>query len=635
MIISWEQMNDYSDPFGGGLFNLGEDGVVSDITGWRSRIPPISELFDYARVSSIMSESGGSETVGVSKIIGDAAMADWVRSTRQILGELAMTTGIISSALPNVNTIMKARTADLLSALDVVGQVLDSELFEMAMNAIGAIPIVGWIIKIVYEIANAVARVVVAVFRGKDTEAREIARDTLTIPMSSMDFTKSANDAVVQEVFNKIKERDSSYMISPPFSVDSSSDLRDLFAPERVFDDKNMQEFGPSQQGWAAGYLIKGRNPLGLGYIPGSASMTNNIFLKHGSDNTAKVTNGGSLKDMAELTPTAQMAATTWWSNVNKPGPSMFSVNPLSHIGEWSGYIHGMYRLVQDLGKGWGLHPTALEPFTNKYMCFGNKREGYNTTGASNCRLEDSGKKRTIEAGLGGWGFGASLLYGHLGRLFFNREKPFHNPPPSNLEGISGSTYKMGSLGLDVPRPDAIDYGQSVPVKALNELYDRQRAALDSLQCMYVDGNNDGGRFPAFHGNTPLRNLWRDAVTNVFSSGAWRRVVYQDIPPGEVKEVFAQYAQQHGITDLEDFNRPCAPGEPLSSCGGTSGGMKILYGGRIPDSPSLPTPNMSGAALDRMPPPRMQRPGGSSSKTGALTAIIAAGALAYIFTQRK
>lgn len=652
MIIDWNQIRSSGFAFGDNVFN----GTVSadPEDRWESLIPDITSISETSQVDPAFAENMQDDAEDdksisdkwapqrrISQYIAQLAMKDWVHGTRQTLGAVAQTTGIVGADLLNVSTICRADVPDIVKAFDVTDAVIGSKAFEMAINAIGVIPVVGWIIKAAYEISKTVTDVILAVQKSNTAAARRELAKSLTIPFGAMDFTRDANDALARQFFSRVKGDRADDLIRPAYGFDGNDGA---FVAEGVYGD-DMPSSGPGY-GMAAGTIVHGSSDGGggFGYVPGSSSMTRSIFFPTGL-NSGGGCSVRSARDMASLYPTAQSLCTGWWSQVNTPGPSMFSVQPRASKGHWENYIEKMFALAEDLMKGWSCAPTG-KPFTNKFKCL--KDEPYLWESSSTGGMGGCGEKTKMTSG--DWmtipsEFGRTAhpnFYGYLCRLYFGIEDPFDMDKGglSQLPIVANFTYKNDS-GHDYYRANALDLSESVPVSALETLYNNQKATLKSIKCMYVSGEDDNhgnrDRFPAFNDHT-LRTLWRDSVTDIFASGSWRRVSYQDMPEGEAKSQFRQLAISKGIQDVDNFNRPCAPGEnPRTSDCGFKMSTQLSSGYQMPDNPTLPTaPTMNGAVLQATIARTLRRPGGSTKKkSSALPLVLGAGAIALLMMRGR
>jgi hypothetical protein len=577
--------------------------------------------------------------LAIQQFIGELAIADWVEGTRQTIGEIAQVAGVLSSGFNQIDTIFDQKTSDVMKGFDIAGMVLDSEVFNMAMNAIGAIPIVGWIVKIVYEIARSIAGFVEAAKNEDAAAARRAFAKGLSIPIGATNFDPKANDLMAMVFFRCI----AGYQSNTPDQLLRPSYRMDMNAPNMGFNAYGVKRKDGDDM--ATGWIVAADEAVGMGFVPGSSSITRSLFFPAGistAPNTCGIgCGGGAMRDMGTLYPTAQNLCTTWWSQINKPGPAMYTVQPRKWKNEWSNYVEHMYALIETVLMGWTCAPTG-KPFTDRFKCYspeltcggGRKKR---QEGMGSCDHDNRGKELRIPSDFGRSSHTAA--YGYLCQLFFGIQDPFKQSKGGldQLPRVGSQSYS-NDLGSKFYRADALNMDKSVPVAALENLYIRQKASLKSLNCMYVNGEDNGrDQFAAFH-DSSLRNQWRQSVTDVFSSGSWRRVVFQDMPDGPAKNDFYQYAKSKGISDVENYNRPCLPGEdPRSSnCGPPKVSQMLSAGSQIPTDPSLPAPPMNTAVVKAE---LIRDIGGTGSRRGKkssnLPLLLGAGAVAFLLLKGR
>lgn len=644
MIIDWQRMNDFTDPFGGKIFrNKVMDSAAND---WKSRLPDIYELSNTIAADPAMAAQFGYSEYAefvkkppvlepLQEFIGELVLADWVDGVRQTLGEIVQVVGIVSDLFEDLDMIFSSKRSSVLEALDVIGGVIKSDMFQMGLDAIGAIPIVGWIIKAVYEIAKVVATFVINEIDERDSLSRKEMAKMLTIPISATQLSPESNDFAAKAFFKAISDSRSQDIILPSYRM-AAKDHNMGFEAEGVYVNEGDD--------MAVGWVVRGAQLTGgLGFVPGTSNITRSLFFTSGvssaPDSCVIGCDTRGMRDLGTILPTAQNLCTGWWSQVNKPGPSMFSVEPLAAINDWENYIEQMFALAENVMKGWTCAPTGF-PFQDKFTCYeelacGKDPQKINKVykGMGDCTYGRRGRPLNIPKDFGRGS--EAVLYGYLCQLYFGISEPF-NKKRGGLEQLPrvGNQHYLNDLGSKRYRADALDMSKSVPVAALNDLYENQKATMKSLQCMYVAGDEGNrGRFPAFK-KSNLRSMWVESVTEVFSSGAWRQISFQDIPDGEVKNAFYQKAKQAGIKDVKNYNRPCAPGEPPGQCGFRGGRAQVAAGTYMRKDPALPKkPGINGAVLNA----ELIRMGGKKkkSKGGNLALLLGAGALAYIFMKGR
>lgn len=282
MIVNWTDIETESSPFAKTF-----KGRVSEDPhdSWEGRIPDITTLKDSialdpalaAQVSSgNLSEFASVAEIknsGLTKYIGDLAMADFIDGTRDSLGQVVRGAGILTTEISPIATILTSDKNDIIKGFDVGRAILDSKVFEMAMDAIGAVPIVGWIAKIILEIGKSIAGIVASVRKNKVNVAKmEMARE-LTIPIKAIKFTPDTDDAQTRSFFRQIGNVRGAIpqtVIMPPY--DSSATPKNSDAEYGMFSAADVKD--KESDDLRLGWIISGVPSGGMGFVPGTSSVT-------------------------------------------------------------------------------------------------------------------------------------------------------------------------------------------------------------------------------------------------------------------------------------------------------------------------------------------------------------------------
>lgn len=651
MRFTWDELNDPANPFGPNVF--GHKIIEDPGLRWETSMPDITSLREGSAVdpafASILSADAardvGDSDASIMQYIARNAIDDCVRGTRQLIGEMVQTTGVGSNVFPAVQKIFTGSVVDIRGGFDAINGVLDSKTFDMGMNMIGAIPVIGWIIKIGVNIGKAVAGIAKIMEEQEYSQALLEIQKRLTIPLDNLQPDKGRDEIQTRIFFERISKEKNRYnpqgVIVPAYSAEK-------FYAEGVYEDSGQSptDLGKSAEG-AAGWVVHGEPTGGIGYIPGTAEVSRSLFFPAGIDSlkgNKYACRQQSMRDLGTLYPSTTNIVTSWWSQVLKPGPAMFSVDPRAAVGEWENYIEGLFGLCKDIGKdGWTCVPTAI-PFTNEFVCTKPYSRGTD--------LEDRHKRGFGGCKAGRWGsanlgdiytipddFGSRNHFGFYLQLvnrFFNSKATLDDIWYGRIPLIGSKKKYLQKPESEAKwwTPDSWDYSKSIPVKALQNLYDRQVATLDSLECMYVNGEDEEGRrlFGAFN-NSSLRNHWRASVTAILNSNDWRRVVYADVPEGPAKAALREVAHNNNVKP-EDLNPPCPPGSPLQ-CSMQNG--LYLQARSVLGDPSLPQPApLEGMSLFSTDQEKdlgitlgtMQATGASKGKKGGGEGILLLGAAA-------
>jgi len=653
MIVKWSEILDpHTDNPLAKQFPSIQD-VLENPDEWKSNLPDIQTLINHSlsdpalaggNFSTFKNEvlSAGSTLDPLMQAVGRIAMGDFVKGMRVSLGNVAMSTGILMNDVMAVSSIMQSNQSDIMKGFNVVGAALDSPMFEMALDAIGAVPFVGWVIKTIYNISKTIAEVIEQSNDLSDQVAKRSVAERLTIPMRATGFSHEANEFLTRNFF-KALSNDPQKLILPAYNPNpqgGSCPQGYTDGPWRMFCAAGVRE-NDDWDAMAEGWVVAGADgDYGFGYVPGTSAVTRSLFFRSGVRSAPGSHRLGceayGVRDLGTLYPTPTNLCAALWSQVSKPSPAMFMFDPLAAKSPWETYMDHMFALSKNLLKGWSCAPTGY-PFTDKFKCTsdldgaGNPRE----EGMGGCR-GGTGKKHNR------WGdtltipsdFGYesnTVLYAYLAELYFGIRELYSRDRGGiqRLPHLSGKaidkpgSYYENHMGSKFFRPDAIDYSESTPVKALEALYNGQKATLDSRMCMYVNGE-DPVRFPAFR-DSNLKSLWQQSVTTVLNSNDWRTINYKDIPDGPAKQAFYQRAKSAGIDDVENFTGIKKHHQMQ---------MQTVLGD--PEPPEMPP--MTGTDIDisefgvtaKNLPKRK-----SKKKSSNLPLILAGGALAFLFLNNK
>jgi len=650
MIIESIKQSPYGEIFEeSNYINYFEPGSVE------SFIPNISSLVnaDPTLLETIVGdgELKGKDLIG--KYVAEMGIKDFFYGSRALIRESVQNSGIASRKFFAVNEIFKTddlfggKAADSLSRIFSSGfspSGIITNVLDIALDTIGAIPIVGWVVKAVAAISRVITQGAIAIQNAKgDASRARYALSMLSVPYGATEFSEVTNDAYAQHLYQLLKTSPDDIM-SPAFERDPNG-IFSGFACQGV-SSRRGEEFNQDPGTTAEGWIVHpSTNTRCLGFVPGTPSITRSYYLAANQRNVKSSCSGGHLRDLGSLYPTAEGIATGWWSQVNEPGPLMYTVRPMVVRKRWENYIESMFILAQELMSGWSILNSGI-PFSNEFHCnssTGPESEMTGAKGLGGCTNWDvkGHKKKTIPEKCDGHhkNFYASLcaLYFGIGSKDFHALSRLRNGLPRGLpvlkDNHSGFYFDHGKPRRKYARPDNLDFSESVPAKALETLYGNQFASLKSLQCMYVNGD-DTNTFPAFK-DKKLKDHWEQSVRDVFESGSWRSVATVDIPQGQVRNAFENRVRSAGISNVEHFNRPCLPGESpgSSDCGPTMAKGHFAVASPMPEDPSLPNrPTLNGAVLADFIAPGGS--GGGKRKSSAMPLVLGAGALGFMMMKR-
>lgn len=561
------------------------EGTDFNILGWQSSIVPPEVLttsqFDDKLYSELNGMIGGSINDGLS-FLANTYLYNTVSAIRITMGQIASTVGFLQSDFNNINNVFKEQSDDIEIVFKVANAILESEFFQKGMDAVGAIPVVGWIIKIVVKVAESIYKIIDQVIKKKIKKTEDLLKAQEWIPLAN--FDEETDEVLAKLLMARVKNYDIEYLFSP----------RNFYQKFEDFDvrrEKLTDPYGKPYESTSFFNIVSknlgDRNDFGLGFIPGTTMMDG--AMRFPTKACAGVLNSG------DFFPTSRNLANSMYQIVQKPGPAMYTVRADKLINRWETSIDTLLRYAEKSIKlGWTCSPTG-EIGTNNFIC----------------------SKDTV--GLGYKDCSKKIQIGNIAKLTSDGHY-------SAFKQYIADLYFDGALKtktLGKWDPDNIDIAKSTPTQALKILQERQKATLNSLTCLYVGDyikqkiGNSIPLFPTIYNNSDFKKLWQNNVNALLSTkDEWKRVVFWDIPDGDVKNAIYEKAVKAKLN-------PNKPG-PIDN-----GLSKI----KIPSV--LPEPNLPKPFVPRDPPKRIgkNQTSSTSKKSNssiAVPAAIAAGA-AFFF----
>lgn len=488
MIFSTDQLYDASSVF---------HGRGGDPLDWTSRLPDLS-VFGFKADPALMGDLFGGEQVA------QLAMRNVASALRLTAGRVAITQGFSSMQLPLLANLFGDPLEILTKGLDIAKEVLGSKAFSQAIDQIGWIPIVGWIIEILASVVELVIKIVANVRDKNLVEARRALAKIGTIPLAQ--WSQGADEVLARTMMMRLDDYDAQWIVSPRYPARSGSDFK-----------AKPQEVNPGDDRWAGWLVYTGslgagaEGSSGLGFVPGTRNLHGAMELH---------TRGGrDLRDLGSFYPTARLAAVQWWEMIVAGGPAMFSIDARAARAAWADYLRSAVEFGDHVLDGWSMSINAAEFGATHETCV---TELY---GVGECRKAKRGQLVPIP----GTGHRSAYLE-YLFRLFEPRRRD------------TGKGWDR----------DNIDWEDTIPGRALENLQQRQRTVLQSLACMTVDDSVIDGqpRFRAIGTPTskgPLWQRWYESVVTVFQSGDWRRVRFDDVPEGALKQELRERCASAGV----------------------------------------------------------------------------------------
>lgn len=479
-------------------------GRELDVNMWKTQIPSPdmnkSTLFDPQLLDDLYNPNNFK--AGVS-YVGSLYLYNTVTSLRFAVGKLASVVGFLKNEFNNISNMFVESADSIDFIFKTVNSIINSDFFQKGLDAIGAIPIVGWIIKIIAKIAELVYKAIDYVAKNKVEKAKQQLVSQPWIPIA--EFNETADESLNKFMLTKLADGDLEWLFSPRNYFEKFEDFNVLREKRIGSDDQPLSK--------TDFFNITSHNMdgHGLGFIPGGTTIAGPM--RFPTSACAEVLNAG------ELYPTALNTAGSVYQIVQKNGPALFSIYSDRVLAKWETTISNLCEYAnKSIKLGWTCSPTG-EFNTNKFICNSDTEDRYAVKGCD--RKLQYGNKVNLPASMTGH-YSAFLTY--LGRLFFENGSSKCN---------SGWQPK-----------------ETVPGKALTVLKARQYAIIDSINCMYVNDSTIGSlpRFSAIYNDKPLNTKWKNNVNAVLNSKEeWKKVVFWDVPDGEIKESLRELAKKANL----------------------------------------------------------------------------------------
>lgn len=501
-------------------------GSSSDLFNWESELPSMAVFSrlasDPALRSNIMGggswmkqedpATGALIATAPQMFVAELGMYSLAGALRNTVANISITLGYLQNSIQVVQGFFHDPIQSVAASLNVVSDILNSEAFNAAINSIGWIPIVGWIIKILVEVAKIVTSIISVVGDKKQEEARKALALMMTLPQA--EWSADADGIMAQYLQRQALGHNLQWMVYPRYPAQDADDFTGV--PLDV--DNNDR--------WD-GFLVYSKEflnpslevPPGMGFVPGTRNLHGAMELRSPGH--------ANIADIGNFYPTAQAMAANIWEQMLKGHPMALSVNTDAAIEAWASYAHAALDFALPTGsggsgilaRGWSGSPTASFG-ASSHVCM----EGMHDCSGHQIRFA---KMKDIPGD------------GHTDALVSYYQTLFEWRRKSN----SGD-WSLGNLDPYTIRP-AI---------ALQELRSQQESILNSLQCMYVDdaavpiGMASVPRYAGIGTSNnpgPLHSLWQQNVQKVFDSGGWEHVDWSDVPthPDPARGLFSPVRQ--------------------------------------------------------------------------------------------
>lgn len=603
---------DISRPFEGGIESAQELMEFRNPSAVASYLAEVGSDYKFPANPTIREMA-----LGAGAVMRGVSALNQASAGRQALGEVGQAVGFLSRDFTAISTALSAPTSAAMKAATVSITALQSEYVSQALDAIGAVPVVGYIVDIVAAVAQLVTGAVQEGLDAQEARAVRAIQQTYAIPVQSSD--ENLDQSRCRGLFRKIRDAGKGTDIVRPRFLAPSMDHLMVHGVYDPINDK--RPVGMRIQGGGEGGFVEGE-----GFVPGTATLHDNIMYLY--PNT-----GSRIRDAGSLYPTAQSVAGQWWAVVTKAGPALYTVDTRNAIDEWSDLIESLFALAISMESGWAAFPQADA---------GQNTTGIIPVGATEYQCSPANKNitgcgvntnwYTIPSDFrGGQAVGPFATF--LARRFFSVDRAYNLP---SIKRHTMDRTKFINIGTEkyskwMPRPSNLDIEKSVPVRALRNLRERQEFALESMNAFYVNGE-DRETFEAFRSSS-LRAKWREAIVNLLNHGDWKKVVYADMPEGPAKNHVREKIVGIG-EDPETFNMK--PSGPSGMAVGSDVWKSSLSEPKLPEPPQHLVSSAEFIDPDAIRPKRSSsKPGGGKSGGGGTAVLAAAAAGAFILAKRK
>lgn len=585
MIYSWDEVTRDAGIFRGW-------GKQSSPVDWTVKLPALDayQFFSLPGYESFLAGDIGADTnLSLLEIAGRTSVFEGLRNC---MTHVSTTLGYFQTMRPMLKGVFRTEIAQIARAL---GDALDS--FEVAVNAAGVIPVVGWIIKLLYSLAKIVVRLIERVRKRQEErdqrQLHKLAQQTaLPVALASPDV----DQVLGQLLQEKILGYDAEFLIRPRFLATSLDHFRA---------DRQRYPWQPNDEDPCTdAYFLHTGLEGGLGFIPGSMNLHGGIEL---DTRGLKV-----VRDIGDYTPVTQSLAANLWSQILQGGGGLsFAVDTDKVTAEWVTYVFNAMLFAQNkMGTGWSMVSGRM-----------NNDNPLRATGfyCSSCMLplgwKGCNKKRHVKKP------GSPL----------EKVLPFQGPG----HGPAYMNYLYQVFDWEVFEKSSehsvgnIDFESILPVRALRNLKERQQAWLNSINCMYLDDRDIGGvqRYKAIRRGNEMHDLWDRNVRAIFESGEWINVDYRDVIPGsDIDRQIRDYTFDMGVDKDVFFNMGK---DPDKGQGRRTGAVDDTVLGD-------PTPPSPPDAVDMQSAGLIQLAGGQRAGAGAGGSVLALGAVvaAALFLRR-
>ncbi|MCA9713033.1 MAG: hypothetical protein KDK70_44830, partial [Myxococcales bacterium] len=158
------------------------------------------------------------------------AMRNVASALRLAIGRVAITQGFASEQFPALHGMFADPLEVLSKGLSLAEEILGSRAFSNAVDQIGWIPIVGWIIELVASVVELVVKIISSVRDKRLEDARKELAQIATLPIAN--WSRGADEVLTRSMMLRLDDCDAQWIVLPRYPATSKEDFR--ATPQRV-----------------------------------------------------------------------------------------------------------------------------------------------------------------------------------------------------------------------------------------------------------------------------------------------------------------------------------------------------------------------------------------------------------------
>lgn len=499
-----------------------------EIEEWTSKIPGMDFFKATAYDDELMKMFQKSDLYNGMSYIADRYIYNVVTTARILVGNLAASIGFLQTDFINISNAFKESPGDMaLKVINGVDAIINSEMFQKGMNALGAIPIVGWILKIIVKVAEMIYKIYDAIVKKKIQQSDFELLNQPWVPI--WQFTKEADEELTKYTIDHINSNNIQWCFTPRNYWEDLQDF--VVVREKRGEKEKLTDF----------YQLRSNRDSvsGAGFIPGTTFLSSHIrFITK-----AGIVRGfPNVMDTGIFYPTVQSVCNQLYQVIQKIGPALYGVDCDYLTTLWEDNIASLLEYEkQSIRYGWTQYPTSCVKEMDDSDCktedpyFQCDEAIYASNYDNPYNIYNDGCRKKSQSG-------NKVKFGTKN---FNSASAFRQYLADTYFGGTFKDKNGNSIRPTISADDTkiIDPAQSVPSKALKVLKDRQWAAINSLTCAYIADDN---RFPAV--KDALKDKRAKNLGILLNSSDWKRLYWRDIVDQDLRSAVAEKASKAKLT---------------------------------------------------------------------------------------